>query len=819
MLNSPDALFQLLPAYIRQRDAQSGGALQQLMAIIGKQAQLIDRDLLRMYDNNFIETCEPWVVPYIAELLGYQPSSGTDASPALAQYLAPRREVANSIAFERRKGTLMVLEELARDVAHWPAVAVEFYRRLAQAQHLDHLHPDRPATADLHSAARLQHTGSPFDTLCRTADVRRISNAQSAGWYNPSSVGLFVFRQRRYSVTRTYASCQREAGQHCYAFSILGNDVALYRKPEPPAQLPLPILRGELEAEPAPDASSASADPSLYGAGRSLWITVPDWPKKGDQGQVPASAVIPADLSSWSYRVPKNHVAVDPQLGRIMFPLKQRAQKGVLVSYGYGFAMDLGGGEYSRPALPLPARMTRVRVRAAEHGKPDPGTSPTIGKAIDDWQTARAGPPESRPEAALVVELVDSGSYHGAIHITLGKGESVWIVAAQGTRPVLLLTDERDGAADRVTVQGAAGSRLTLDGLLVAGHGIDISPRLPDDSEGNSSSPDLADNGDGDGHGIDTAPRPPASGESNGNSPDLADHGDGDGHGHGIDTAPRPPADDDGNGSTNTGDLCQVWIRHSTFVPGWGLSCDCRPTHPGQPSIVLDGSAACLRIDHSIVGPVQVAGADEAAPIVVTDSIIDAMDTSQPAIAGTQGEIALALLTVARSTVIGEVAVHAIARADDSLFLGKVEVARRQTGCIRYCYLPANSRTPRRHRCQPEDAIAAARAKIDADTTLTPTERTARKTIVSADTALRVRPHFESLRYGSELYARLHPSTAAEIAAGAQDGSEMGVYHDLFEPQRLALLNARLAEYVPATFEAATLYAHYPSAPSQEAKP
>ncbi|RFP10994.1 hypothetical protein D0T25_27160 [Duganella sp. BJB488] len=781
MLNSPDALYQLLPAYIRQRDAQSGGALQQLMAIIGKQAQLIDRDLLRMYDNNFIETCEPWVVPYIAELLGYQPSSGADASPALAQYLAPRREVANSIAFERRKGTLMVLEELARDVAHWPAVAVEFYRRLVQAQHLDHLHPDRPATADLHNAAQLQHTGSPFDTLCRTADVRRIGNAQSAGWYNPASVGLFVFRQRRYSVTRTYASCQREAGQHCYAFSILGNDVALYRKPEPPARLPLPILRGELEAEPAPDASSASADPALYGPGLSLWITVPDWPRKGDQGQVPASAVIPADLSSWSYRVPKNHVAVDPQLGRIMFPLKQRPQKGVLVNYGYGFAMDLGGGEYSRPALPLPARVTRVRVRAAEHGAPEPGTFRTIGMAIDDWQTARAGPPETRPEAALVVELADSGSYHGAVHITLGQGESVWIVAAPGTRPVLLLTDERDGAADRISVQGATGSRLTLDGLLVAGHGIDISPRLPDD-----------------GGGIDVTLRSPEDREAIAIAPGLAA---------------------DGDGGTNTGDLCQVWIRHSTLVPGWGLSCDCRPTHPGQPSVVLDGSAACLRIDHSITGPVQVAGADEAAPIVVTDSIIDAMDISQPAIAGTQGDIALALLTIARSTIVGEVAVHAITRAEDSLFLGKVEVARRQTGCVRYCYLPAASRTPRRHRCQPDDAIAAARAKVDADTTLTPAQRAARKALVSADTALRVRPHFESLRYGSELYARLHPSTAAEIAAGAQDGSEMGVYHDLFEPQRLALLNARLAEYVPATFEAATLHAHYPSASSQEAKP
>ena len=47
MLNGPDSIFQLLPAYIRQRDAQSGAPLQQLLAIIGAQAQLIDRDLLR----------------------------------------------------------------------------------------------------------------------------------------------------------------------------------------------------------------------------------------------------------------------------------------------------------------------------------------------------------------------------------------------------------------------------------------------------------------------------------------------------------------------------------------------------------------------------------------------------------------------------------------------------------------------------------------------------------------------------------------------------------------------------------------------------
>ena len=46
-----------------------------------------------------------------------------------------------------------------------------------------------------------------------------------------------------------------------------------------------------------------------------------------------------------------------------------------------------------------------------------------------------------------------------------------------------------------------------------------------------------------------------------------------------------------------------------------------------------------------------------------------------------------------------------------------------------------------------------------------------------------------------------------EIARGADDESEMGAFHDLFQPQRVANLRARLAEYVPAGMEAAIIFA------------
>jgi hypothetical protein len=54
-----------------------------------------------------------------------------------------------------------------------------------------------------------------------------------------------------------------------------------------------------------------------------------------------------------------------------------------------------------------------------------------------------------------------------------------------------------------------------------------------------------------------------------------------------------------------------------------------------------------------------------------------------------------------------------------------------------------------------------------------------------------------SERYGDPSYCRLADDCPPEIARGASDESEMGVYHDLYQPQRQANLRARLAEFLP----------------------
>jgi hypothetical protein len=70
-----------------------------------------------------------------------------------------------------------------------------------------------------------------------------------------------------------------------------------------------------------------------------------------------------------------------------------------------------------------------------------------------------------------------------------------------------------------------------------------------------------------------------------------------------------------------------------------------------------------------------------------------------------------------------------------------------------------------------------------------------------------LRPEFVSTRYGDPGYAQLNLQCPPEIARGAEDESEMGVFHDLYQPQRTANLQARLDEFTPVTMKSAILFA------------
>jgi hypothetical protein len=717
MNQNPDFMFDLLPAIYRLRDTGQGSPLQALLRVIAEQAGVLEKDIANLYDNWFIETCDDWVVPYIGALVGYAPvSTGPDpgvGARALTRerITIPRREVANTIRFRRRKGTLSVLEDLAEAVAGWPARAVEFYELLGVTQNVSYLHMDRGRTAELRDGDALDNLGGPFDEVARTVDVRRVNSNHAQGRFNIPEVGLYVWRLRAYPVTEAPAYCYEEQSPNCFLFSALGADTPLFVNPEAPGadpKLPTPITRRATLAHEADETTGAAPDvAAFYGPAQSIQIFT-----GAPLAPVDASRIVPADLTDWTYRPTGDQVALDPALGRIMFPPNQARRLTVHVSYAYGFPADLGGGQYRRTLSEPPgARLYRVN-------KTDASAFSRISDALAQWR-------QDKP-AGAVIEITDSDAYAEPIEIDLAEGQTLELRAANAKRPVIRLLEWQTGASDSLSIAGARGSWFVLDGVVVTGRSVQVS-----------------------------------------------------------------------------GDISGVTIRHCTLVPGWGLDCNCGPKRPTEPSLEILGAPLCITIEHSILGAIEVERnetAEDPLRLNVSDSVIDAIATASAI--GASGKLcAYAALRMHRCTVFGGVEVHAIAIAEDSIFMGLIRACRRQAGCMRFCYVPPASRTPRRYECQPDLVLAAIAAEVS------------RGTLTDLQAALRVRetlrvePDFDSVRYGTPSYARLARVTAAEIAQGASDRSEMGVYHDLYQPQRAANLTQRLTEFTPAGTDAGIIYA------------
>jgi hypothetical protein len=731
-----DRLYSLLPAIYRTRDAQQGYPLQALLRIMAEQVNVVEDDIRQLYENWFIETCEDWVVPYIADLIGYRPvtecglaADGKAAEGrALNRILVPRREVANTIDYRRRKGTLLLLEDLAYDVAGWPARAVEFFKLLGWNQNINHLHMDRARTVDVRRMRELDHLNGPFDCIAHTVDVRRIDSHRTVGWYNIPSVGVFVWRLKSYSVTHCPAFCAESAGPNSMTFSVLGQDAPLFVNParevtpdEAPTELdlPIPITRHALEW-----------DKSLYyGPGKSFTIWAEGWNGLDADTPIPVNWIVPADLTDWVYEPSQKTVAVDPVTGRFAFPPNQLPKKGVRVTYHYGFSADIGGGEYNRPILDPSSRNVK--------GVLVPPTFYRVGKgqqfhkiqdALDQWK-------KDAPVDA-VIEMTDSTVYVEPIYITLDAGKSLQLRAANKTRPVIRLLDWQTDLPNALSVTMADRCRFVMDGLLVTGRAIQIT--------GPGAEP----------------PQDP-------NQPECGS---------------------------------EVIIRHCTLVPGWGLASDCTPKRPSEPALELYDIRATVRIEHSILGSIQVQDSEVAQdPITmsISDSIIDAINPQGEAIGAPGARPAFAVHTIERSTFFGIVDVHAIELAENSIFMGCLNVARRQLGCMRFCYVPPGCRTPKRYHCQP-DLVTQAIQQKEKDP--------AKQSAAIAAARLRVRPQFTSIRYGSPGYAQLALTCAEEIVRGADHESEMGVFHDLFQPQRHANLAARLEEYAPAGMDVGIIF-------------
>ncbi|HEV7842777.1 MAG TPA: hypothetical protein VGO69_03730, partial [Pyrinomonadaceae bacterium] len=229
-----------------EKQRRARGPLKAILSVIAEQAGVLEEDLNQLYDDLFIETCAEWVVPYIGDLVG---ARGLFVFPNAA--FTQRAQVANTMAYRRRKGTASVLEQLARDVTSWNASVVEYFLRLATTQYMNHLRPENLSVAGLRDWESLERIGTPFDSVARTVDVRRIESRR--GKYNIPSIGIFLWRIEAFLMEEAPAF---KVDALRYLFDALGKDTQLYTLPETedqishlaePINVPAPISRRVLD--------------------------------------------------------------------------------------------------------------------------------------------------------------------------------------------------------------------------------------------------------------------------------------------------------------------------------------------------------------------------------------------------------------------------------------------------------------------------------------------------------------------------------------------------------------------------------------------
>jgi hypothetical protein len=699
------------------------GPLHSLLMVIQEQLGILAEDLDQLYDDQFIETCAQWVIPYIGDLIGYQSVKGIAAAID-----NPRSEVAETISLRRRKGTVLVMEQLARDATAWGAHAVEFFQILGDTQYMNHLRLWNHYAPDLRCWKPGVYIETGFDRTSHKVDVRRI--AVRRGRYNIQNIGIFLWSLNAYSVTKDQAAINALHKQ-CLRFSSLGMDIPLFHRAIPqgeeitdPAQ-PLNVA-DRLKRRVLCDDLLKGVGAVYYGEGKSLVIYLDGQPLNPFEIRV---ANLSGDDGSWTNMPAGDGVyraAIDPELGRIALPppTPGATLPNVTVSYHYGFNADIGGGEYPRLDSFL------VDDKAFVFPFPDPANYPDLQGAINFaiGKLTLTG--------AVAVEITNSETYPQPgttldLSVDVPAGCTVELRAADGNRPTLVLNNE-------ISVTGDASSTCALNGLVVA------------------ASADMAS----------ASPTPVA-----------------------LVHVPKQRPD----GSTNQ--LENLNISHCTLVPGWSVNTSGEPNFGTQPNLVAEAAGLSVTARSSIIGAIR---AGEFVNLKAFDTIIDATDPTHVAVADLDGLAGVGSLILGGvdpldssdtpphgCTVVGKVRAVLLTMVSDSILwagLGQADAwttgliaDRKQEGCVRFSFLPAGAKTPRRFKCI-ERTIAGPQ------------------------------PIFFALRYGRPGYMKLLTSTPDVVRRGADDGGEMGAFHFVLAPLRETDLRVRMQEYMPVGLEFGIIY-------------
>jgi hypothetical protein len=243
-----EKLWHWVPAIYRELDAlESGDALQAFISALATQAAFLKRNQDRVWSDGFVELASDWAVPYIADLVATRLVSALNLR-------ARRVDVAKTIYYRRRKGTLLVLEQLISDMTGWDGKVVEEFRRLARAHHgLDGTprvgrltHTPEGGFADLRSVRGSLLARDAFDEFHYTPDVRRPQGL--TGRRGITKLSFHEFRLHPVHVTGVQPRVVKNfvGSRDGFTFDPSGRDIALFSTDQShPSGLRAPDAQGD----------------------------------------------------------------------------------------------------------------------------------------------------------------------------------------------------------------------------------------------------------------------------------------------------------------------------------------------------------------------------------------------------------------------------------------------------------------------------------------------------------------------------------------------------------------------------------------------
>ncbi len=731
-----EKLWEAIPSIYRHEDglAEEPGVLRAVVQVLARQAAIVRRSQDSLWDDQFIEFCNEWAVPYIGDLLATSMLSDKNKR-------GRRVDVAKTIYYRRRKGTPRILEELISDISGWEGKLVEQFQKLARTRHGLDAKPETLAGkfsgtlpggwADMRNPRASELTNGPFDEFFHTTDTRKHNGLY--GRYSIPKLAFYLYRLNAYeAVDVTPFSLGN--GLH-FGFDPSGRKIPLFSKsqrstnpdwdswnpatePELPAPIPCRLLGdaiyiiteeiiSHLTNQVIP-LSSAAATELRKIAGMSfknessLIILINSFP-----------AIIKAEILNQAVLLPLLSLSLVEDCGKsILLPDAKSVISNPLETNSILVGFD----------SPANTVFTTERISAANL-QPWPAA---ISKELAIDAENACFMLQSAPTAEQKIFI----AYHYGFSGPVGAGsyERPWI---NESVPDSVLTGGGPIASGDILNNGITQINNSKTYGPVGAKNSIVNLEL---RSGNQKRPYLRLESN---WILNTG--------SNLNSTLVLD-------GLWIGAAGDLAAE-----IILRGDFECVVIRNCSLDPGGSLNLKNEILHPLPLSI--QGRVETLCIESSLTGPVRIQGSGIVEELIIADSIVQSIDPTIKAIDINTGKI-----RISRSTIFGDVNVHRL-EATEALITGLVHVTDTQNGCFRFSAAPVLSRLP-----HPYESFL-----FEKDTN----------------------HWFTSRRFGDPGYAQLSDTAPEILKRGAENGSEMGTFSNLLNAIKSDGLHNKIDEYMP----------------------